>query len=254
MLLVRDGVALDVPDPLHLQPWEEKDEPLASDLHYLEQDGCVAALRGRFAGPRCYVTRDRWLLMDPANRDDKLLPDLLVALDVPDALRKEYDPTVEGKPPDMLAEWLSESSHKGDVGEKLRRYRLLGVREYLVFNPEMRWGQPRLQGWALRGELSPVPLALEPDGSLRSRVLPVRFAVLAGQVEPLDGRTGRPLTRGQGAMLRLRRALAALRSAEAAREREAEAREREAEARRRAEAEAQRLREELERLRRERDL
>jgi Uma2 family endonuclease len=148
-----------VPDPLHLEGWEEQDEPMATDWRHREQDYCCAVLRERFVGPDRYVTRDRWPLMDPANQADKLLPDLLVALGVPDRNREEYNPLIEGKPPDLLAELLSKDTRRIDMEDKRERYAKLGVREYFVFNPERRFRLPRINGWTLHsdGSASPSP-------------------------------------------------------------------------------------------------
>lgn len=229
-----------VPDPLHLEGWEKQDEPMATDWHHREQDYCCAVLRERFAGPDCYVTRDRWLLMDPANRADKLLPDLLVALGVPDGNREEYDPVVVGKPPDLLAELLSKDTRRIDTEQKRERYAKLGVREYFVFNPERRFRLPRIHGWTLQRNGSASPLPVGPDGGVVSIVLPVRFAIVDDYLVVLDHPSGGPASPLAGAYLRLRAEEAARRQAEAARLRAEAAREQ-------AEAEVQRLRALLER-------
>ena len=134
-----------IPDPMHLEGWEENDEPLASDFHLWEQDRCYDVLRTLYAGPRCYVSMNRWLAMG-AHWPHPLQPDLLVALGVPHRNRDVYDPALEGKPPDLLAEYLSPRSQTGDLGEKLRLYALVGAREFWVFNPSGRFALPRIQG------------------------------------------------------------------------------------------------------------
>jgi Uma2 family endonuclease len=204
-----------MPDPLHLEGWEEQDEPMATDWHHGEQDYCCAVLRERFAGPDCYVTRDRWLLMDPANQADKLLPDLLVALGVPDRNREEYNPLIEGKPPDLLAELLSKDTRRIDVEDKRERYAKLGVREYFVFNPERRFRLPRINGWTLHSDGSASPLPAGPDGSVASTVLPVRFVIREEYLAVLDQPSGVPLSPLAGAYLRLHEEEVARQRAEA---------------------------------------
>lgn len=74
----------------------------------------ISVLYDRLAGPECYVSFQRWLRRDPAGRQPSLQPDLLVALGVPDALRRVYNPWELGKPPTLVAEWLSDSSLTAD--------------------------------------------------------------------------------------------------------------------------------------------
>lgn len=249
--MLRAAAPFQAPDPMHLDPGEERDEPLAHDRHHREQDYCCAVLLARFAGPECYVTRDLWLLMDPANPADKLLPDLVVALGVPDALRGDYDPVAEGKPPDLLAEFLSKESLAADMAGKSRRYAELGVREYWVFNPWGEFAAPRIQGWALRGLQPPEPLPLEADGSVASRVLPVRFAVREDLLEILDAATGESLSPLRAQALRIERETRARLLAEDLARREAEARHQEAAARRQEAETRHALEQEVERLRRQ---
>jgi len=229
------GGLVDVPDPMHLDPEVEQDEPLAIDQHHYDQDSCYRTLQALFAGPTCYVTRDRWLLMDPSNPRDKLLPDLLVARNVPQANRMEYDPVVEGKPPDLLAEFLSDSSLRADLVEKVQRYQELGVREYLVFNPSGIFHQPLIQGWDLQASRGAAPLSPDAGGGVTSRILPVRFVIINGNLTLFDSRTGDNLSDYERANRRAREANEARIRAEAEHTREAALR-RDAEADRAREA------------------
>lgn len=215
----------DLPDPMHPEPWVEQDEPLASDLHHRDQDYAAAAL-SVFLGPAHYVTRDRWLRMDPSNPKDRLLPDLLIALDLPPERRDpdEYDPEIVGRPPDLLAEYLSPSSTTADKRDKPLRYARLGVREYFLFDVDGRYRVPPVQGWRLSREGSRTRLPIDVDGGVTSEVIPVRFVVSERQLRVLDSRTGSRLPRYAEAVL----------------------------AQRQAEEENARLRAEIERLRRER--
>lgn len=218
---------------------EEDDEPLATDGHYREQIYVYSVLYERFAGPECYVSFQRWLRRDPEGQQPSLQPDLLIALGVPDALRRVYNPWVLGKPPTLVAEWLSDSSLKADRTLKADEYRKLGIAEYWLFNPYGEFRDPRVQGWDLQVADDPAPLPAEADGSVASRALPVRFVVQETRLDVLDPTTGEPLTPQRAQELHLLD--------------EITARQREAAARRLADEEVQRLRAELERLRRERD-
>ena len=118
-------------DPMCMDEDEaEDDEPLATDGHYREQIYVYSVLYDRFAGPDCYVSFQRWLRRDPERRQSSLQPDILVALGVPNALRRVYNPWELGKPPTLVAEWLSDSSLKADRELKAGEYRKLGIAEY----------------------------------------------------------------------------------------------------------------------------
>ena len=269
-------VEVELPDPMHLEGWEENDEPLASDPHSDEQAYCFYALRYLLNPDGHYVSKDRWLRMDPHNSGDKLLPDLLIALGLQERQwgTDEYLPWEVGKPPEVLAEFLSPSSEDADQVHKPRRYGGLGVKEYFLFDPDGTYGVPRLQGWTLYGEDEREPLPRDSGGGVASRVLPVRFVLTGGHIGVVDTRTGEPAPRYEELQRLLREEIelqerlrqeanaeqGRLRRELAAREeqllREVEARQgrlrQEEAARENAEREVQRLREELNRLRRDR--
>jgi hypothetical protein len=102
-------------DPMHLEGWEEQDEPLATDRHSEEQAYCWLALRYLLEPDGHYVSKDRWLRMDPDNEHDKLLPDLLIARDVlaQQWNVNEYLPWEVGKAPEVLGEFLREAGGAG---------------------------------------------------------------------------------------------------------------------------------------------
>lgn len=211
---------------MHPEPWVEQDEPLASDWHHEDQEYAYLSIRWLLGPERHYVTRDRWLRMDPKDPNDRLVPDLLIALDVPVERResREYRPTDIGKPPAILGEFLSPSSDKSDLRDKPVRYAQLGVREYFVFDPGSEYAVPPIQGWALHPDGSRQPIPPDDEGGVTSRLIPVRFMMRSGRLAVQDTRTGE-------VMPSISAALAAHREAR---------------------AEIVRLREELDRLRRER--
>jgi len=200
----------------------------------------------------------RWGRLDEQPvRQHPLQPDLLVALDVEDKNRDYYDLHIEGKPPDMVAEFLSPSSLQADQIGKLEAYSLLGIREYWIFNPAGAFPLPYIQAWTLHGERDPEPLLSEGDGSIASRVLPVRFVVRSGLLDVLDQTTGEPLSSQRTLELQLGEEISVRQREAAALQQETIVRlqgelENEAAARLQAELEIERLRAEVERLRRER--
>ncbi len=235
---LESGATVVAPDPMRLEGWEDNDEPLAHDTHRWECTYCEATLRAAFAGPDCYVSAETWLQMDPANPRDRLQPDLLVSLGVPQEPRGEYIPSLEGKPPDLLAEYLSPSSVEADLHLKRPRYTALGVREYFVFNPAGRFRYPRMQGWTLHRNGRADALIPAADGGISSNVLPVRFVIVDDQLLIVDRESGRPLSELPLVQQRLQQALRdVLREAEARHQAEARAAQ-EADARHQAEARA----------------
>lgn len=260
-------------DPMHLEGWEEQDEPLATDPHSDEQAYCFMALCYLLNPDGHYVSKDRWLRMDRANEDDLLLPDLLIARDL--QARQwgvnQYLPWVVGKAPEVLGEFLSPTSKGVDQKDKPKRYAEVGVQEYFLFDPDGTYGVPRIQGWALQRDGSRAALPRQTDGTVASRVLPVAFRLVEGHIAVVDLRTGEVALRYEEAQRQLREELAARyraevaqqqavaarqqaeqaqRDAEHAQQREAEARREAEQARAAAEVEAVRLRAELARLRR----
>jgi hypothetical protein len=243
LLQTATGVAL--PDPMHLEGWEEQDEPLASDPHSDEQTYCFTALRYLLNPDGHYVSMDRWLRMDPHKPSDKLLPDFLIARDL---LAQqwgvdEYLPWVVGKAPEVLGEFLSPSSEKVDQKDKPERYGKLGVQEYFLFDPDGKYHVPRIQGWTLHPDGSRAALPRAVDGSIASRLVPVRFGLVDDHVGVIDTRTGELALRYEDVQRLLREEAAARWRAEQARDQEAAARrqeeaarQQEAAARQRAEA------------------
>ena len=79
-----------------------------------------------------------------------LCPDLMVALRT--ERREEWTSyrLWEHPTPDFALEALSNSTWKGDVREKKRLYRSLGVREYWLFDPSGKRIGERLRGYRLR--------------------------------------------------------------------------------------------------------
>ena len=256
--MVQTAVGVALTDPMHLEGWEEQDEPLATDLHGEEQAYCWTALRSVLNPDGHYVSKDRWLRMDPADPADRLLPDILIALHVQAQQWNvnEYLPWEVGKAPEVLGEFLSPTSVRADKVEKPKRYGELGVREYFLFDPDGTYRVPRIQGWTLRHDGSQEALPCS-GGGVQSRVLPVRFVLTDNHIGVVDTRTGQLALRYAEMQRLLRQELALRYQAEqreaVARQQEAAYRQQGADARAAAEAEVARLRAELDRLRQTRN-
>ncbi len=95
----------------------------------------------------------------PGNEDSKVAPDIaLVDGLVIDTANnsKSYAVWKDGPPPTVVFEIASERTWEADVGAKVRRYRLLQIKEYFAFDPHPQhiWKgewleRGRLVGWRL---------------------------------------------------------------------------------------------------------
>jgi Uma2 family endonuclease len=137
--------------PIDLLDSEDQDEPLAGQDHRDTIDSLAYPLRGRLAGPNCYVAAELRVHRDRGNLYGYREPDILVAFGVADRVRPRYEIWVEGKAPDLVIEVLSPSSLENkDLTAKKDWYRREGVREYVVLDPSGDFApEPRLQAWRL---------------------------------------------------------------------------------------------------------
>jgi Uma2 family endonuclease len=176
---------------------EEQDEPLAGQDHRDVIETLHYPLRGRLAGPHCFVAAE--LRIHRASHDlrDYREPDLLVAFGVVDHVRRRYLMWEEHKAPDLVIECLSPSSaDNDDLGSKRIWSREIGVREYIVVDPTGEFApEPRLQAWrfgdlAAPGTDGEAHVLPGPDGVLPSAVIPFALVVQDGWPRLLDPGTG----------------------------------------------------------------
>lgn len=133
-------------------------------------------LEAWFAGdPQVFVAGNMFIYYVPRNRRKHVSPDVFVVRGVPkDKPRKKYLLWEEGKGPDLVVELTSTSTAKQDLGQKKQIYRdILGVREYVLFDPYGEYLQPALQGFLLQqgGDVR-MPVV---SGRLPSEVLGLHF-------------------------------------------------------------------------------
>lgn len=93
-----------------------------------------------------------------------------------------------------MIEITSKKTRLEDLNRKKSLYERLGVEEYFLFDPRAEYLDPPLQGFRLvSGRYGPV--ALEPDGSLVSRVLGLVFRREGERLRMSDARTRKILLR-----------------------------------------------------------
>jgi Uma2 family endonuclease len=221
----------------------------AQPIHYPERDGkpmaetdvhidvliyLREALKDHFRDePQVYVAGNMLLYYEEGDPAACVAPDIFVVQGVSKGERRTYKLWEEGQPPTVIFEITSRGSRLEDLGTKRALYAMLGVREYVLYDPLGEYLRPPLQGYRLQqGEYERV---LPGDqGQLVSQALSLELRLQDGRFQVVNPATGeRLLTPAE---------------AHAARRTEATARQA-AEARAAlAEAELKRLQEELARL------
>ena len=131
-------------------------------------------------GTRCpaYVSGNMFLYYEEGNPRAVVVPDVFVALGVPDRDRDTYLLWEESKGPDFVVEVTSRSTRREDQGRKREVYARLGVSEYFLYDPRAEYLNPPLRGFRLRGGVyHPLLARRSPEGAqtLRSEVLGLEF-------------------------------------------------------------------------------
>ena len=151
----------------------------------------------REALPTALVAADILMYPEEGNKDNKIAPDVLVALGLGTRNRSSYFVWVEGKPPDWVLEVASPGTQKKDRDHKRCRYAEIGVPEYWMFDPKgdvYPPGTPRLQGLKLvdGDEYVPLPSRLADGGRMiRSETLGLDVRVDGELLRFRNAATGR---------------------------------------------------------------
>lgn len=140
------------PEPLVFPEEEEVPEGLP---HLLVRTFLFQLLR--FAlGPSHSVGSDQFVYWIASDNKTRLAPDVFVRLNVPQAPFGSWQTWLKGGPPDLAVEIVSPNEGSEEAltwTEKFGRYRQLGVKELVRFDPEAPEGK-RLRVWDLvRGDL-----------------------------------------------------------------------------------------------------
>jgi len=127
---------------------------------------CYLELQHRYRGRRdLYLGCDMLVYYEQGNNRASVAPDVFVSFGVPAGHRASYFVWRDGKPPDVVWEFGSPSTAKGDAGEKKEKYRRMGVREYWLVDPVGGYHDPRVQGFQLvDGAYEQMPWEDGPDG------------------------------------------------------------------------------------------
>ena len=134
------------------------------------------------------VQRNLLILFEEGNPRAAVEPDVTVSLGVGRHPRNSYKLWVEGKPPDLAIEGLSEKTWRRDIDVKPALYRDLGVTEFWQVDPLGRLSTP-IAGYRLDHG---VYRRIQPSvsGALRSEVLQAELSYDRKEMHIVNLRTG----------------------------------------------------------------
>lgn len=230
--------------------------PVTQEIHYPETDGqpmgetafhllaimyLLNALRYYYrAATDMYVGSNMLMYYEKDDNSVFVVPDVFITKNTSTEERRVWKTWVDGVPA-VIFEMTSRSTRLQDIATKRGLYELLGVREYILFDPLDEYLEPQLQGFRLVGDEFQ-RIALEPNGDLFSAELGLFLRRDGKLLRAVDPNSLTPLPTLQEAMELAEQEL--LRA-----ETEAQRAETEAQRANKAEQEVQRLRAEVERLR-----
>lgn len=216
--------------------------PMAdNDLQRKVMTDLLHALETRYAkDPDVYVSGNLFIYYVQGDPGASIAPDAFVVPGAGKGLRRSYKLWKERRVPVIAFEIVSETGWQKVLKEKKDTCQRLGIEEYVVFDPDEEFIQPRFQGFRLvDGRYRRIPP--EPDGSWVSRTLGLRIAPEGENLRLIDIATGERYRWAEESETRAREAEARAQQAE-------ELAAREAAARRALEEELARFRAELEGL------
>ena len=182
------------PDALPDPPKRIRDmqqEPHATTARYI--------LRDRFGHiPNVLVAAEGYLCANARDQEGWVVPDLLVAFDVPARLiwdRNGYAIDEVGKPPDFVLEVASRTTGRRDTRVKRAIYQGMGVGEQWEFDASGgRYHGSPLSGFVRVGRVYlPIELIREPNGMIwgHSRALGLDICWVNGRLRFRDPLTGK---------------------------------------------------------------
>ena len=166
-------------------PTEESDlypdtdgEPMAaSDLHRYQLTRTLQTFETHFAAhPEVYISGDILMYYEKGVPQRVVSPDVLIVFGVGQGPRRTYKVWEEGKTPDFVMEFSSESTYENDLTGKRSLYASLAIQDYFLYDAEGLYLPSPLIGFQLvEGMYVEVPVGA--DGGLRSGVLGLEFHV-----------------------------------------------------------------------------
>ena len=152
----------------------EDDEPMAATGFHDEQINILSDQLKRYfrTDPLIYVGVDSFIYYREGHPTEFVAPDIFVVRGVARSPRRaSFYTWAEGAVPDVVFEFLSESTARHDRGEKMKQYMVdIGVQEYFLHQPALD-KPPEFCGWRISpsGEIEGIPP--DAEGGLFSRAL-----------------------------------------------------------------------------------
>ena len=225
-------------DAADLYPSEDGKPMAASDYHLRLLIRTLQALDAHFEqNPEVYISGDIMMYYREGEPRKSISPDILVCFGINPKMRRTYKVWEEGKAPDFVMEFSSETTYDKDLDEKKDVYASLEIQDYFLYDAEGLYLPTPLMGFTLVDDVY-VAIPPDDDGGIPSSVLGLDFHLQELKLGIYD-----PIA-DEWVQTRAERT----ETAEARAEQEAIARENAETRAENAEAEAAQLREELARL------
>jgi len=235
---------MSIATPSTAPPGQDEIEYPASDGQPMAETGIhVRAILLLFQGledalpATDFIAADMYWYWEDGHPKSCVAPDVMVVKGVGRTDRQSFFTWREGGAvPCVVFEMASEHTWREDLGEKRLLYGRLGVREYILFDPEGKHLRPRLLAFRLvegRYEF----IAPDADDRLRSEELGLFMKAERRMLRLIDAATGTPVpTRQEQAEQAKQHAAQAEQRVEQAKQRAEQAEQRVADERRRAES------------------
>ena len=169
-----------------LYPSEDGKPMAASDRHRHQLYWTLAALEAYFShDPSVYISGDILMYYLQGVPSKSISPDVLVTFGIGMKLRRTYLVWEEGKVPDFVMEFSSESPYRNDLTDKMDIYASLGIKNYFLYDAEDVYLPSQLMGYEL---VDGNYVAISPDenGGIRSSALDLDFRIRDGGIGIYD--------------------------------------------------------------------
>jgi Uma2 family endonuclease len=165
-----------------------------------------------------YLAANMFWYWKKGDNKAKRAPDVMAIKGVGRRERRSFFSWKEnGAVPNTIFEIVSEKTWRENLFENRPLYQRLGVREYILFDPESAYIQPGLQGFGLNDQGLYIPLKLDPNDCLHCEELGLRLKHEGRFLRLIDAKTGVPvLSRDERADAEALKAKVAQAQAEAA--------------------------------------
>jgi Uma2 family endonuclease len=173
---------------------ESDGRPMAeTDVHARCIIDVRTMLDAHFASePDVYVSGNLLLYYEEGNPRESVAPDVFVVRGVRKGLHRTYRLWEEGVPPTFVLEVTSAGTRWEDQAAKRGLYQVLGVQEYVLFDPTDEYLRPPLQGYRLsQGVYQPLPVVERDAGlALTSEALGIELHAGPQRLRLYDPRAG----------------------------------------------------------------